>query len=374
MALREAIEEITYENLLARMRQRFETESGVKPDDASDIGIRLKVLAAELFAALASLRWLGRQAFPQTAQGKELDLHAEQRGISRQNSVKASGGLTFGRGVPLPYDVMIPKATVCAAGNAIGNAGGQATSPTEYETTSDAVLPAGILEIHVPAQAVDGGTAGNASAGFINTLVTPPVGIETVTNAAPFTGGQDSESDESLRNRLLRSYSTLSNGTNAEFYRTAALGVEGVTSAAVVPREEGDGTVGVYIWSGGSASEGEPTAELIGKVSDKLNSIREINVRVIVKAAARRDINVSVYIKPAHGSTFEQAKVIAEEAVKKHFALKKIGDSTLRNKIGALLINLDAVDNYTLAANMSDFHGEPQRIHTLGTLNIMVMP
>ncbi len=359
-----ALEEITYDSLLSRMRMRYETESGVNPDDASDIGIRLKILAGELYAALTSLRWLYRQAFPQSASGEELNLHAAQRGLEREVEVKARGELTFRRSSPLSYDVTVPKGTVCAV-----SAGLSGEEMREYETVADGVLKAGELEISIAAEAAIGGKRGNASAGYINTLVTPPVGIETVTNKAAFTGGRDSESDDSLRDRLLRSYSTLSNGTNAEFYRRAALDVDGVTSASVVPRENGAGTVGVYVWS-----EGQPTQELIEAVSGKLNSIREINVDVDVKTAETRAINVSVYIRPASGSTFEQAKAKAEEAIRNHFSLKKIGDSTLRNKIGALLINLEAVDNYTLAANMSDFYGEPNKVHTLGELNIMVMP
>lgn len=351
---------ISYDKLLKRMQAKYEEKSGFRPEAASDINLRLQVLAGELYALSTSLGWLRRQAFPQTALGEELSLHAEQRGLSRITAQKAQGKLLFSRSTPLSYDVLIPKRTVCASVE---------DEAVEYETTEDVVLKAGELSVSAEAEAAIGGERGNAAAERITTLVTPPIGIEAVTNPQSFVGGKDSETDEELRNRLMRAYSVLPNGTNAEFYRRLALEVEGVTSARVAPRKNGAGTVGVYIWG-----EGEPDPELVALVQEKLQKYREINVEVFVQAAEKRAINVSVYIKPMAGSTFAEAKEKAEEAIKAHFALKKIGDATFRNKIGAVLINLESVENYTLAANMTDFSGEAEKIHVLGSLNVMEMP
>ncbi|MFQ7061561.1 MAG: hypothetical protein ACLRQY_02295 [[Clostridium] leptum] len=68
----------TYESILSRMQDQFQELAGFPADDASDIGIRLKVLAGELFSACTNLDWLKRQVFPQTAQGIQLDYHAQQ--------------------------------------------------------------------------------------------------------------------------------------------------------------------------------------------------------------------------------------------------------------------------------------------------------
>ena len=38
----------TYDGILQRMREKYRVQTGHWPDDASDIGIRLKVLAGEL--------------------------------------------------------------------------------------------------------------------------------------------------------------------------------------------------------------------------------------------------------------------------------------------------------------------------------------
>ena len=104
----------TYESILSRMQGRFQELAGFQADDASDIGIRLKVLAGEIFSAYTNLDWLQRQVFPQTAQGSQLDYHAQQRGIQRKSAVCSQGMLEFSREAALLYDVTIPEGTVCA--------------------------------------------------------------------------------------------------------------------------------------------------------------------------------------------------------------------------------------------------------------------
>ena len=100
----------TYESILSRMQDQFQELAGFPADDASDIGIRLKVLAGELFSACTNLDWLKRQVFPQTAQGIQLDYHAQQRGIQRKSAVRSQGTLEFSREAALLYDVTIPEA------------------------------------------------------------------------------------------------------------------------------------------------------------------------------------------------------------------------------------------------------------------------
>jgi uncharacterized phage protein gp47/JayE len=58
--------------------------------------------------------------------------------------------------------------------------------------------------ISAPAQAQQAGSAGNAASGTINTLQTSVGGIQFVTNAQAFTGGQDLETDSAYGARLLQ--------------------------------------------------------------------------------------------------------------------------------------------------------------------------
>ena len=130
---------MTYEEILKRMQAKYEEETGAKPEDSADIGIRLKVLAGEIHRVMAEMEWLRRQAFPQTAVGEELDKHAAQRGLERIAAQKAKGVLTFSRSTPLSYDVTLPKGTICASA---GDAPQEYTSHSKPMTHGNAARTA----------------------------------------------------------------------------------------------------------------------------------------------------------------------------------------------------------------------------------------
>ena len=194
-----------FEEIYAHMAKEYKTLAGVEPEDAADVSIRLKVLAGELYTVLCAAESLKLNCFPQTAAGEALDLHAEERGLVRKDAVKSVGTLTFSRRTALSYAAEIPAGTVCAASG---------ENAVEYETTEAAVLPAGALTVTAAAQAVLGGRRGNAAKGAVNTLITPPAGIGSVTNDVPVTGGADKEDDEALRTRVLRCWYALPSGAN----------------------------------------------------------------------------------------------------------------------------------------------------------------
>ena len=232
----------SYQGILTRMEEAYRAETGQEVTAVSDLGLRLRVLAGELFRLEGELEWLGRQAFPQTAWGEELDLHGAQRGLPRREAAQAAGVLTFSRYLPLDFDLVIPAGTVAASGG---------EEAVEYETTEEATLTAGELTVDVPARAVAGGAQGNAASGYINTLVTPVSGIDYVVNEAAFTGGEDREPDDSYRERILAAWTRRAASGTAGFYEELALSVEGVTLAQAVPQEDGPGTVGLYLWGQG---------------------------------------------------------------------------------------------------------------------------
>ena len=157
-------------------------------------GLRMRVLAGELYRLEASLDWLERQAFPQTASGEQLDLHGAQRGVTRGEAEKATGVVSFSRYLPLSFDLVVPKGTVCATSG---------EPVVEYQTTEDAVLVSGQLTVGIPVEAVVAGASGNAAAGYVTTLVNAPVGINYAANETAITGGKDPEDDEAYRARVL---------------------------------------------------------------------------------------------------------------------------------------------------------------------------
>ncbi len=323
----------SYDTVLQRMQDEFRELSGFNADDASDIGIRLRILAGEMYSLWSGLEWLKRQAFPSTAEGAQLEEHALQRGLERKGAVCSQGSITFGREPALDYDVLIPAGTICATSGESG---------VQFVTTEDVTLKAGSLSVTAKARSAEGGAGTNAAEGKVNVLVSAPAGILSAINETAFTGGMDAESDEELRARILQSYAMISNGTNAEFYREAALKHDGVYSVGVQPRANGPGTVALYLGAKGAAA----SAEVIEEVRAELENLREINVDVQVSAATLAECTVSVYIKPLEQHTFESAKAAAEEAVREYFSGLAVGESVVLAFLGKKLLETGMITNY----------------------------
>ena len=314
------------------MKDKYRELAGYEPDDASDIGIRIKVLAGEIYSASAAVEWLKRQTFYQTASGEQLDERAAERGVARKPASGAVGVLTFSRSAPLWFPAVLPAGTVCATSG---------EGAARYVTTEDATLPANSLSLDVPARAETPGAAGNALAGTVTVLVTPSAAVESVTNSAAFTGGTDGESDDALRARLLQRCAQPANGTNAAWYRQLALSCAGVASANVVPRANGVGTVAVYLGGKGGAA----SAEAVQAVKELIGDKREINVDVTVEAAqtAAADVACTVKAKAGHGAF--AVRVLCDQAVKDYFSTLGVGEPVVAAAISAKLFATGLIDD-----------------------------
>ena len=333
-----------FEEILQRMEETYEQESGCKVEDVSEVGLRLRVLAGELHRLDASLDWLERQAFPQTAVGEQLDLHGAQRGVVRREAVKVTGVVSFSRYLPLSFDLVVPKGTVCATSG---------EPVVEYETTEEAVLEAGDLTIDIPVEAVVAGSSGNAAAGYVTTLVNAPVGINYAANEAAITGGKDPEEDEEFRRRVLEAYTLSSNGANADYYRQVAMSQKGITMVQVVPRVTGVGTVLVYLWGEDAA----PSQQLMNTVKEELDRQREIGVNVTVMAAQKVTMNIPVKIKVAEEVDFDWAKEETIKAVEGYFNSLEIGDGFYLGAISKAILDQVPVQEVGFGSNFASIDG-----------------
>lgn len=323
----------SYEEILQTMQEKFQSEAGFAADDASDIGIRLKVLAGEIYSACVNVDWLKDQAFPQTATDNYLDLHASQRGLARKAAIKSSGILSFSRQSALDYDITINEGTICSTAS---------TNGVRFVTTETVVLQAGALSVDAAALAEVGGIEGNVAADTITVLVTPPAGITSVNNDLAFSGGYEKESDEELRTRLLDNYKNIPNGTNAAFYKVKALNYDDVYSASAIARAQGNGTVDVYVAGHGEVCSGT----LMQTIEDELNSLREINVYVDVKAPTLVNVDIIAEITVKPGFIADEVIDECEDKITAYFNKLHIGEDVLLADIGEVIYHIDGVANY----------------------------
>ena len=70
----------TVDEIFGEMLVCFGERTGMEVDQGCDLAVRLYAAAAQIYALYLQADWVARQAFPQTAEGDYLDLHAQRSG------------------------------------------------------------------------------------------------------------------------------------------------------------------------------------------------------------------------------------------------------------------------------------------------------
>ncbi len=345
----------TIDEIYGEMLAVFAEASGYLPSASCDLAARLYAAAAQIHALLLQAQWVLEQGFPQTAQREYLERLAALRGISRSVATCATGFLRFGVSSAISGDLSVKSGTTCMTDTGI-----------RFATTEDAVLSAGTLYVDVPAMALEPGRAGNVAANTVTIMAAMPTGVKACTNPEAFSGGDDAESDESLRARLLDSFIRLPNGANAAYYEQTALSFTGVAAAKAVGRPRGIGTVDVYV----ATDAGIPGEELLTAIEDYLQARREISVDLQVLAPEEETVNISVALKASQGHTFDQAKAQADDALRNAFTGSLLGKGVTLAALGELLYHLEGVENYRFVSPTADVPASPTVLPRLGTLTI----
>lgn len=348
----------SYEEIERRMRERYRELTGCDCDLCSDIGIKIKLMAGELFNLQSSIDWIGNQLFPQSATAEQLDLHAQLRGLKRKAPTTAGGQLTFTLSAPAPSDFVIPALTICST---VG------TNPVKFATGANLTIRTGQQQISGEAFCVSSGAQGNVGANTVTVINTAVGSGLTVTNPAAMTGGSDLEDDESLRRRIIEDITTPSTGTNKAYYKRLAESISGVYSANVVPRVRGNGTVDVYIAGKGSVLG----STYVSRVQTLMDESRELNVSVKVYAAVLSRVAVSLALTAKSGYEFADVKAAVEEKIREYFASLQVGQSVYVSSLGAAISSAEGVEKFNFdTISQNDVSAEYSQLLTAGTITI----
>lgn len=349
----------TYEQIYNRMKQNYIQSSGAGFDDTSDIAIRLKVLAGELYDAQTNYEWLKRQMFVTTAEGVYLDYFASQRGLERKQAQKANGEITFSITEPKSHDVVIPKGSVVATVDNV---------PLRFYTTEDDCITSGNTLVSVYATAEKAGACGNIKAGCPVVAVSVPSEVDSVAVRDMFSGGNDAENDEQLRKRIKNAFVFPSNGTNAAYYEQLALSVDGIAKAGIVAKARGSGTVNVYVCGQGT----ELDTDTIQLVQNIMNENRELNVDVLALQAQYKYVNLDISVTAKSGCSEETVKSKCTKAFSDCLDAIPIGGKFFLSNLGSFLFNTGCIENYEFNTSMTDDEATGSQCFATGLINIEV--
>lgn len=237
-----------------------------------------------------------------TSSGSDVDTFMADYGVTRLVAVSASGLVTFTRYTPTQQAVVPIGATVLTAD------GTQAFTVT-LDTTNAAysaalggmVIAAGTASMTCTVTAVNSGIVGNAVAGQIALLNQPISGVDTVTNAAPFTNGVDPESDAALRARFITYIASLSKATKTAIGNAITSLQQGVTYSLTENVNYAGASQPGYFYAVIDNGTGVPGAILLASAANAIDAVRPITSTFGVFAPVVVTANIAGTIVTAPG-------------------------------------------------------------------------
>ena len=212
----------TYAELLDALEYKARDLFGSKANLTvrSPLGIFLRIYAWMLNLLFSTLEDVYNSRFIDTAVGSSLYNLGRAIGLRLLGAQKAVGYLTFtgDDGVDVPEGFLA-----------------ETTAGMQYITLRSGTIQDG--SVTLPASAVNPGPDGNTTEGTIKNITNPKLGIQSVTNAKPFEGGRNTETDAEFRERYYLSVD-FAGGVNID--AIVAEVYESVEAVIAVTGEEND--------------------------------------------------------------------------------------------------------------------------------------
>lgn len=344
--------------------------------DASPIPTALGPAAWALEGFYLVLDQAQRQAFIQTAQGQSLDYLAVVAGLTRFPASPAVRLGVFNE----PVEIGARFSTINGAASIDFTVTAAAETANQYQLTADTP-----------------GSVGNDYAGPILPITTIP-GLTSAIMTDILIPGEDEETDDALRARLIDALNNPAFGGNIAAYRQTALAIEGVGAVQVWPTWDGGGTVKLSIL--GADLMPAPSA-LISTVQNEIDpppnqglglGTAPIGATVTVVAPTSVTVDVGATLTLAAGYTIEQVQPLVEAALEAY--MEDVRDSwgtpasttqvlytadVYLSRVTAAIINTEGVVNVTgvtlngTAADISlTESGTTQEVPVLGTVTLDV--
>ena len=262
-------------------------------------------------------------------------------GFERLGGAKSAGNQTFSRSTPAPADVPIDIGTITATEDGV-----------RFVTIEDgAILSGNTDSAPIAVNAEEVGSNGNVSAGTINTLVSTPSGVETVSNASATVGGVNAESDNDYDARFALYIQGLTRSSIVGL-ESGALGVVGVSEAKIYEVSSGNLILFVNDGSGvASVSLITDVATVMeGDGSTENPGYRPAGIFISYQSSAKVLINVTATIY--HDNTVESTEIEASvtEAITEYINGLKIGEDVVISGIIASAKGVAGVKDFTISA------------------------
>lgn len=271
-----------------------------------------EAITTEISDLYSALKLSVEQSSLSTASGVHLDSIGQLYGVSRRSIAdelvqdRVVSNIEFMLDKPHISNIVIPKGTLV-----YNNVDTFNDIQRAYEVVADIIIPAGLTREYGSVRAK---FPSNNITASINTLlkhnyISPPGIVVMCTNPKEVYASINSESDDNYRKRIIAAVRSSSAGT-AESIRFAALAVRGIKDAKVREGSYGIGSCDLIIVPEGTSAIGN----LPEVVRTAVNGIKPMGIRLNVRMAKKKNVDVSVTVTLRQGTSGELAKSIEAQS------------------------------------------------------------
>lgn len=368
----------TYQNILQAMLDRVPDTYDKR--DTAPIPTALGPAAWALEGFYLSLNQVQQQAFVQTASGDSLDMLSVIGGLTRY---PASAAVRLG--------VFNAAVAIGARFSTINGENSINFIVTATDTPSDPTE--GFYYYQLTAETP--GTIGNEYTGPILPITSIP-GLTSAEITDILIPGDDTETDDELRQRLITALNERPFGGNIASYRSYVLGLDGVGAVQVYPTWNGGGTVKLSVLG---ADFLPASSELVESVQNAVDpppnqglglGMAPIGAQVTVVAPTELTVNVAATLTLASGYQIGQVQQPIEDAIEAYLLTVRQAWATNTSstsvvyeanvylaRVTAAIVGVEGVvnaTNVTLNGGTADLtlteNGTTQQVPTLGTVTL----
>lgn len=277
-------EEISRTNIIQNMidfyNEKYPNAFITDFNEGSVIRNILESFAVEEYHILRVDNDINKVAFISTAIGNYLDLHGKDMNAPRSNGKQAWGTVTFSIPQTETYEIVIPYNTILVSSE----------TGLQFTTINDAYIPVGETSVEVAVRSVVVGDNTNATAGTVNTFYdNKPYNALTVINNNDFAGGEDSETDDQYRQRLLNLKQKNDFGSK-EYYVGLGMEIDGVHDVLLLESETATGKI--IVNADIKPVPNEILALVVAAYTDELNKVFKHTFEVEATTYTEADLEI----------------------------------------------------------------------------------
>ncbi|MBR7196285.1 baseplate J protein [Pseudomonas sp. CFBP13508] len=315
----------------------------------SDAQVLARTLGGAAYGLYGYLDWIAQQILPDKADESTLERIAALRlNQPRKAAQVATGSVSFSAstGAVLDVDTLL-----------------QSDDGRTYKVTAARIAVSGTNSTTIAA--LDAGSVGNADAGLTLNPVQPIAGVignSFIVQPPGLTGGVGTESLESLRARVIRSYRLIPHGGSAQDYETWALECPGITRAWCRGNFLGPGTVGVFVMRDDDPQP-IPNEEQLAEVEAYIEPLRPVTADVRVMAPVQVLVKYKLRVTP---NTSAVRAAVETQLRDLHNREAGLGDTLLLSHITEAISSATGESDHSLISPSANVSAQSNQLLTFG--------